>query len=143
MTYTNDLRTLGIRNRPTKAAIKQAFRDAAKKYHPDAQGEDADFIRLKKAYDSLMRLSLDELSRISSPAAADGRSDSYDPFEDLDYDRRVFFEPSHPNSESVERRFRARNCPFCHGLGSVTKNTNPSLGFMGRERRFCRCQWVE
>ena len=141
MTIDACLKTLGITGKPTKTAVKKAFRQAALRHHPDARGSDSEFIRIKTAYDTLMALSAEELAKYGtrkSPPA----SGHYDPFNDPDYNRRIFFEPDNPNAEGFERKLRAKGCPHCGGYGFVTKNTDPSKGFMGRERRLCKCQWV-
>lgn len=140
MTATEYLRLLGIADKPTKAAIKRAFRQAAPRHHPDAKGTDKDFIKLKKAYDRLMSLSDDELARLN--VAKPDLGGRYDPFNDPDYNSRVFFSPDNPATEGFERKLRARGCPHCRALGHVTKNVDPAKGFMGRETRLCRCQWV-
>ena len=141
MTIDACLKTLSITGKPTKAAIKKAYRQAALKHHPDARGSDNEFIRIKTAHDTLMALSAEELAKYDVRAAPPP-SGRYNPFTDPDYDKRVFFEPENPNAEGFERKLRAKGCPHCDGYGFVTKNTNPAKGFMGRERRLCKCQWV-
>ncbi len=134
--------TLGITGKLSKATVKKAFRQAALKYHPDTKGSDAEFIKIKAAYDALIALSNDELAKHESHAETAPQSGKYDPFLDPDYDKRVFFEPENLRTEGFERKLRAKNCPHCGGYGFITKNTDPSKGFMGRERRLCKCQWA-
>lgn len=67
---------------------------------------------------------------------------TYDPFTDPEYDKLVFFELENPNTEGFGRKLRAKGCPHCDGYGFVTKNTDPSKGFLGHERRLCKCQWA-
>lgn len=141
MTIDACLKTLGITGKPTKTAVKKAFRQAALRHHPDARGSDSEFIRIKTAYDTLMALSAEELAKYGTRETPPA-SGHYDPFNDPDYDKRAFFEPDNPNTEGFERKLRAKGCPHCGGYGFVTKNTDPSKGFMGRERRLCKCQWV-
>lgn len=141
MTINECLKLLDITGKPTKTAVKKAFRQAALKHHPDTRGSDKEFIHIKVAYDTLMALSADELERHSGHGTTTITS-TYDPFNDPDYDKRVFFTPENPNTEGFERKLRAKGCPHCDGYGFITKNTDPSKGFMGRERRLCKCQWA-
>jgi DnaJ-class molecular chaperone len=141
MTIDACLTLLGIKGKPTRAAVKKAFRQAALKHHPDKRGTDTEFIRIKTAYDTLMALSAEELAKYEA-LETPPPSGHYDPFIDSDYNIRTFFEPDNPNVEGFERKLRARGCPHCGGYGFVTKNTDPAKGFMGRERRLCKCQWV-
>ncbi|NCU30920.1 J domain-containing protein [Candidatus Saccharibacteria bacterium] len=134
------LQLLGINSKPTKAVIKKAFRQAALNYHPDTKGTDKEFIHLKSAYDKLMALTSEELANI--PFSGSDHIAQYNPFNDSLYNERVFFQPDNPATEGFERKLRARGCPYCSGMGYVTKNTDPSKGFIGRERRYCKCQWV-
>jgi curved DNA-binding protein CbpA len=140
MTTAECLRLLGVSGKPTKVAIKKAFRLAVLRYHPDTKGSDKEFIRLRTAYDKLMALKSDELARVT--LAETPCSVGYDPFLDVSYHHRRFFEPENRATEGFERSLRARGCPICHGMGYITKNTNPTKGFMGRERRYCKCQWA-
>lgn len=140
MTIDTCLTLLGIKGKPTKTAVKRAFRQAALKHHPDKRGTDSQFIQIKTAYDTLMALSADELTKHEVRETTP--SDTYDPFTDPDYNKRVFFEPENPNTEGFERKLRAKGCPHCDGYGFMTKNTDPSKGFLGRERRLCKCQWA-
>lgn len=142
MTIDAYITALGIKGKLSKATVKKAFRRAALKYHPDTQGSDAEFIKIKAAYDALIALSNDELAKHEPRIETHFPSGKYDPFSDPDYDKRIFFEPENPQTEGFERKLRAKNCPHCGGYGFVTKNTDPSKGFMGRERRLCRCQWA-
>lgn len=143
MNTSDCLRLLSIEGTPTKIVVKKAFRKAALRYHPDTRGSNVDFIRIKTAYDTLMALSSEELARISpiknTPSVP---GNHYDPFSDPDYGSHVFFEPENPATEGFERKLRAKHCPYCHELGFITKNVDPSKGFMGRERRLCKCQWA-
>lgn len=41
MTINACLEVLGITGKPTKTAVKKAFRQAALKYHPDKRGTDS------------------------------------------------------------------------------------------------------
>lgn len=141
MTIDECLKLLSVTERPTRAAVKKAFRQAALKHHPDTRGSDKEFIRVKVAYDTLMALPTDELERHSSPNETTD-TPAYNPFNDLDYDKRTFFSPENLSTEGFERKLRAKGCPHCDGYGFVTKNTDPSRGFMGRERRLCKCQWA-
>lgn len=138
MTIQQCLSLLEVDGTPTKAAIKKAFRQAALKYHPDKRGSDKQFIKIKEAYDNLMSLPSDELVKYQIQDSPDGK---YDPFDDLDYKKRIFFTPDNPATEGFERKVRAKGCPYCGGYGFKTKNTDPSKGFMGRETRLCKCQW--
>lgn len=140
MTLAECLQLLGVSGKPTKLAIKKAFRLAALRYHPDTKGSDKEFIRLRTAYDKLMALKTDELARVSPVETSS--SARYDPFFDPNYQDRRFFEPENRATEGFERSLRARGCVICHGMGCITKNTNPTKGFMGRERRYCKCQWA-
>lgn len=142
MTIEACLKLLGVTDKPSKTAIKKAFRQAALKHHPDKRGTDTEFIRVKTAYDTLMALSNDELARYTAPPQPANSSGNYDPFDDPDYEKRVFFQPENQLAEGFERKLRAKNCPHCGGYGFVTKNTDPSKGFLGRERRLCKCQWA-
>ena len=47
------LSRLGLPPDADARMIKSRFRELAKRFHPDAGGDDADFIALKKDYDSL------------------------------------------------------------------------------------------
>ncbi len=140
MTPLECLRTLGVTGRPTKLAIKKAFRQAALLYHPDTKGSDKEFINLRKAYDKLLAMKSDELARILSVDRS--TPVKYDPFVDQNYYNRIFFEPEIRATEGFERNLRARGCSICHGMGFITRNTNPAKGYLGRERRYCMCQWV-
>lgn len=140
MTIKESLEILEITGKPTKAAVKRAFRQAALKHHPDKKGSSKTFQRVKKAYDTLIALSKEELDKYSVPVKP--AANIYDPFEDPFYSERVFFTPDNPALEGFERKVRANNCPYCGSLGFFTKNTAPEKGFMGLERRLCRCQWV-
>ncbi len=142
MTIDSCVATLGLEGKLTRTGVKKAFRQAALKHHPDARGSDTEFIKVKVAYDTLMALSADELANYKSNAAPTTSSGSYDPFADPDYDKRTFFTPENPNTEGFERKLRAKGCAHCHEFGFITKNTDPSKGFLGRERRLCKCQWA-
>ena len=139
MTIEESLKLLNINEKPTKTAIKKAFRQAATKYHPDKQGSSEEFIKIKVAYDTLMATSTDKLTQYKVYSA--DNQEKYDPFMDLDYDSREFFEPESPATEGFERKLRAKGCKHCGEFGFVTKNVDPSKGFLGRERRLCKCQW--
>lgn len=139
MTDTECLQLLGVVGKPTKTAVKKAFRLAALQFHPDIQGSDKEFIRLRAAYDQLIALKSDELARLEVVSVVGSK---YDPFVDLNYSKRQFFIPDNPATEGFERGLRARGCSHCRGMGYITKNTDPARGFMGRERRLCRCQWA-
>ena len=142
MTIEDSVVALGIKTKLSKVTVKKAFRQAALKHHPDARGSDTEFIKVKVAYDTLMALSSDELARYEPHAKTATPSGGYDPFTDPNYDKRIFFTPENPNTEGFERKLRAKGCPYCHEFGFITKNTDPSKGFMGRERRLCKCQWA-
>lgn len=141
MSPADCLRLLGVSGKPTKIAIKKAFRQAALRYHPDStNGSDKEFIRLRTAYEKLLTLKSDELAIIqptdtSSPTP-------YDPFADPNYSDQIFFEPENSALEGFERSLRAKGCAICRGVGFITKNTSPGKGFLGRERRYCKCQWL-
>ncbi len=143
MTIKEALDILGITDKPTKAAVKRAFRGAALKHHPDVKGSDKAFMRAKAAYDLLVNLPKEELAKHSAPPSPVKPDGSYNPFDDPFYDQRVFFTPDNPAAEGFERSIRAKNCPHCHSLGFFTKNTSPGKGFLGRERRYCCCQWAD
>lgn len=138
MTIEQCLDLLEVDGKPTKSSIKKAFRLAAIKHHPDKRGSDKQFIQIKEAYDILIALSTEELARYQKQTSSSGL---YDPFDDFDYNSRVFFTPDNPATEGFERKIRAKGCPHCNGYGFKTKNTDPSKGFIGRETRLCRCQW--
>lgn len=142
MTITDSLKLLGLSGAPTKVTLKKAFRKAALKYHPDTRGSNAQFIAIKTAYDTLMALSAEELSVCVPVKNTTRTTEHYDPFDDIHYSERTFFEPDKPAAEGYERKLRAKNCKHCGGFGFVTKNTDPAKGFLGRERRLCRCQWA-
>lgn len=142
MTTAESLKILEITGTPTKAAIKKAFRKAALQHHPDARGTNQRFIAIKTAYDTLMSLSSEELAHHQLARATPNTGGQYDPFADPDYDKRTFFMPENPATEGYERKLRAKSCPHCKGYGVITKNINPSKGFLGRERRLCKCQWA-
>ena len=44
---------LGVSKTATKAEIKKAFREKAKKHHPDKGGDEAKFKEINNAYDTL------------------------------------------------------------------------------------------
>lgn len=142
MTIEACLAILDIQETPTKTVIKKAFRKAARLHHPDTRGSDAQFIKVKLAYDTLMSATSEELSQYPKPVQKTTASGRYDPFTDPDYASRQFFVPENPATEGFERKLRAKNCPHCGGYGFVTKNTNPAKGFAGRETRLCKCQWA-
>lgn len=142
MTIPDCLKLLELSGTPTKAAIKKAFRKAALKYHPDTRGSNTQFIAIKTAYDMLLSLSAEGLAQYTPVTPSTHASGHYDPFSDAAYDQRLFFQPDNPATEGFERKLRAKNCPYCDGYGFVIKNTNPSKGFIGRERRLCKCQWI-
>jgi len=144
MTIRDCLALLDIRDTPTKIVIKKAFRHAALQKHPDKNGSDAEFKKLKAAYDTLMSYSDEELVRYSkknSSATPRATKGAYDPFEDPDYDERVFFEPENPRTAQFEQYIRAKGCRHCKGLGYMSKIMDPKNAFLSRERRRCKCQW--
>jgi DnaJ-class molecular chaperone len=145
MTIEASLTVLQLDSSPTRTDIKRAFRKAALEYHPDVRGSDVAFIQIKEAYDALMELSDDALARIRQTpkyaTQASNTTGSYDPFADPYYDERHFAQPDNPATEGFERQLRAKGCPHCGGFGFITKNIHPEKGFLGRERRFCKCQW--
>ncbi len=143
MTIEACLQLLRITSTPTKTGIKRAFRRAALACHPDTKGTDEEFIKIKRAYDKLMKLDDNTLKRYRQPATDSTYhpNDSYDPFCDPDYEHRTFFMPD-KKLEDFERASRAKRCKICHGLGHITKNTAPEKGFLGLERRLCKCQWL-
>lgn len=47
---------LGLESDATEADVKKAYKAKAKELHPDAGGNEADFIRLKKSYDQALHL---------------------------------------------------------------------------------------
>lgn len=143
MTIESCLQLLHLTSTPTKAAIKRAFRQAALAYHPDTKGSDEEFIKIKHAYDTLMKLDDNALKRYRPPATSSTyqSNGSYDPFCDPEYEHRTFFMPD-KKLEGFERAAHAKRCTICHGLGYITKNTAPEKGFLGLERRLCKCQWL-
>lgn len=48
------LKTLGIKENPTKSEIKHAYRLLVRKAHPDKGGDTKKFIKLRKAYEHLI-----------------------------------------------------------------------------------------
>jgi DnaJ-class molecular chaperone len=142
MTVQEAVSALGLSGDITKAAIKKQFRQAAHAHHPDKSGSDKQFKKIKDAYDLLVKTPIDTI-RSSTARVVPKRSGTaaYDPFTDAEYSQREFYQPDNPNIEGYERKLRAKGCPHCHGLGSITKNTQPDKGFLGLETRLCRCQW--
>lgn len=51
--FTDYYHLLGVSQNASKEEIKIAYRKLAKEYHPDSGGSNKDFIRLKKAFDTL------------------------------------------------------------------------------------------
>lgn len=143
MTVEQCLAILEIGERPTKLVVKRAFRRIALKTHPDTVGSDQAFQRAKLAYDTLMALSDDQLAKVDTPLRKERAKSHgpYDPFDDRDYDKRVFFTPENPATEGFERSLRAKGCRHCGGGGFTTKIMDPRLGYASKERRLCKCQW--
>lgn len=54
-TTADDLAALGLDAMPDKAALRRAWRDAAKRHHPDAGGDAEAFKRARAAYERLAR----------------------------------------------------------------------------------------
>ena len=143
MTIKEAVAHLNLPANITKADIKKAYRLSAQVDHPDKKGTAEAFRRTKQAYDLLMKTPLDDIRQtIKQATKQKSTKTSYDPFADPDYDRRNFFQPDNPKIEGLERSIRAGNCPHCHGLGYITKNTDPNRGFLGLETRLCKCQWL-
>ncbi|MFZ2494177.1 MAG: DnaJ domain-containing protein [Candidatus Saccharimonadales bacterium] len=143
MTVAEAITALNISDDVTKTNIKKQFRQAAHTHHPDKKGSAKQFERIKEAYDLLMKLSIEDIRsqiKIITPNSAE--PGHYDPFADSKYDHRSFFQPDNPRIEGYERKLRAKNCPHCSGIGTITKNTQPEKGFLGLETRLCKCQWV-
>lgn len=143
MTIKQAIAQLKLTGSVTKADIKKAYRQSAQASHPDKKGTAEAFKRTKKAYDLLMKTPLDDIRQIIKQKSTQKKSSAtYDPFTDPEYSNRSFFQPDNPKIEGLERSIRARNCPHCHGLGYITKNTDTSRGFLGLETRLCKCQWL-
>lgn len=143
MTIIEAISTLNLSGDVTKASIKKQFRQSAHTHHPDKSGSATEFKKIKAAYDLLIKTPIEDIrsysKTITSQRSAPGL---YDPFNDIEYDHRPFFQPDNPNIEGYERKLRAKGCPHCNGLGFITKNTQPHKGFLGLETRLCKCQWL-
>lgn len=135
-----DFVALGLSANASLTEAKRAFRTLAQAQHPDKKsGSTAAFLKLQKAYESVIKDIKDRSPTQKRHTVS--TTSSYDPFTDSDYDQRIFFEPDSPRTEGFERTVRAKGCPYCGGIGKITKNIHPEKGFMGRETRLCRCQW--
>lgn len=142
MTILEAILALNMSGDITKDGIKKHFRHAAHTHHPDKSGSDSQFKRIKDAYDLLMKTPIDTIrSSTLQLVPKPSKTALYNPFADDEYLNRKFFKPNNPNIENYERKLRARGCPHCHGLGTITKNIRPDKGFLGRETRLCKCQW--
>lgn len=142
MTIRECLELLEIRDTPTKIVIKKAFRRAALQHHPDKRGSSAAFQKIKLAYDTLIAKTDDELAWYAKKQSATAESGIYDPFDDPDYEDRDFFEPERLRTADFERSARAKGCHHCDGRGFMTKIMDPSRGYISKEKRWCKCQWV-
>ncbi|HTE57173.1 MAG TPA: J domain-containing protein [Verrucomicrobiae bacterium] len=128
---------LGVDRNATVTEIKKAFRKKALQLHPDQGGDEQAFRELKAAFEYLITHPLVEDAEIGYNPGG------YDPFTDANYDKHTFFAPEHDHIAEFERTVRAQGCPYCHGIGTISKLVDPSQGFMGRQERFCRCQIVQ
>ena len=142
MTIPQAIQALGLKEDVTKVFIKKAYRQAAQTHHPDKSGSADAFKRIKSAYDLLMKTSIEDIRAAAKVYSTPTHNKAYDPFTDVQYHDRHFFKPDNPQTEGFERASRARGCSYCHGIGTITKNTDPSKGFLGLETRLCRCQWI-
>lgn len=74
---TDLYRTLGVRKNASDATIKSAYRNKAKRVHPDAGGSKASFEELKLARDTLLdpaaRAYYDSTGKINQPDPGQGR----------------------------------------------------------------------
>lgn len=149
MSDSDYYRLLGVNQTATTAEIKKAFRVKAHELHPDKGGSKGDFERLKVAYETLIdskkRADYDKSLPVVSFDVSREKWRMYDPFDDPLYDKRKFFQPSHPNIEGMERHERAidRHCHKCYGMGSLTRLVNPDEGYFGIQERLCGCQLME
>jgi hypothetical protein len=142
MTIPEAISTLNLSDDVTKASIKKQFRQSAHTHHPDKSGSANQFKKIKEAYDLLIKTPLEDIRSYSVTTTPQRSAPGlYDPFTDLEYDHRPFFQPENANIEGYERKLRAKDCPYCNGLGHITKNTQPDKGFLGLETRLCKCQW--
>lgn len=143
MTIPEAITTLNLTGEITKAGIKKQFRQSAHTHHPDKAGSATQFKKVKEAYDLLLKTPIDDIRSYSKVATPKHSAPGiYDPFADLEYDQRPFFQPDNANIEGYERKLRAKGCTHCNGLGFITKNTQPDKGFLGLETRLCKCQWL-
>jgi hypothetical protein len=109
----DNYRVLGLTRDATSQDIKRAFRKLAKEHHPDKKGSNEKFLRIKSAYEALLKESSNDF----------------------------WVQPQQTsNLKGFERRAKAEGCRICHGLGYQTVNTNPSQGFLGLEEIDCICQ---
>jgi curved DNA-binding protein CbpA len=127
---------LGVSQNASASDIKKAFRKKALQLHPDQGGDEKAFRELKIAFEYLVTHPIVETAEVSFGAG-------YDPFTDPDYNKHTFFAPEYDHIADFERTIRAQGCPYCHGMGTISKLVDPSKGFLGREERFCRCQIVK
>ncbi len=71
---------LGVKKGATKAEIKKAFRDKAKKHHPDKGGSEAKFKKINEAYETLSNDSkksqYDQFGKAGTGFGGDGSSSS-------------------------------------------------------------------
>ena len=137
MSVADSYRLLGVDTTASLAQVKKAFRQKALELHPDQGGDDAAFRDLKDAFEQAVAASLDQVEQVRINSFA-GR---YDPFTDPNYHTYTFFAPEHDAIAEFERSVRAKDCPFCNGLGKMTKATRPQ-DFMSVEDRFCICQRI-
>lgn len=143
MTVPEAISALNLSDDVTKTSIKKQFRQSAHMHHPDKSGSAKQFKKIKEAYDLLMKLPIEDIrSQIKIMTPNRTERGKYDPFADPQYNHRSFFQPDNPAIEGYERKLRAKGCVHCSGLGSITKNTRPEMGFLGLETRLCRCQWA-
>lgn len=139
---------LGVSKFAGADEIKKAFRDLAKQLHPDQGGDEAKFRELKAAYEQAIKMAGSAGEPPEVPAASwnprqySAGNGAYNPFNDPDYDRYIFFEPSHPNSANFERHMQAKGCVRCSGRGYVSKIVEPDKGFLGLQERLCKCQVI-